>query len=252
MPQTSQKQMPTTLKLGDRLRVDEEIDVDVVLEALENWIEDEVYKVLVEEGSGVGVVWSVDKSTGEVEKEVTKCPPLLVNHLRQLMFNRERAGRYTFYFVKSIAELLDNEVPLWIEFAAKELASRKGKKKGKNAGTKQATTLRKKWRTQLAQFVMFQGKQLIFFHGALNHIIVELKNRINDEDDTSAWEHEAWLHNVFMEYIVRNRWEAFDTNEVNDGRWAKARDLNPIHPKNKLALGTSYIMPSNVPCSDRK
>ena len=59
--------MPVTLKLGDGLKVEEEIVVENVLEALEKWIEDEVYKVSVEEGSGVGVVWSVDKSTGEVE-----------------------------------------------------------------------------------------------------------------------------------------------------------------------------------------
>ena len=254
MPQTSQtlkKKMPVTLKLGDGLKVEEEIVVENVLEALEKWIEDEVYKVLVEEGSGVGVVWSVDKSTGEVEEQVTKCPPLLVNHLRQLIFNRERAGRYTFYFAKTVAQLLDNEVPLWIEFAARDLASRKGKK-GKKAGKKQATALMKMWKIQLAQFIMFQGKQLIFFHRALNKIIVELKSRLDDQDHVSAWEHEAWLHNIFMEYIVRNRWEAFDSNEVNDSRWAKARHLNPIHPQNKLALCKSYVMPSNVPYSHRK
>ena len=39
--------MPVTLKLGDRLKMEEEIDVENVLEALENWIKDEVYKVLV-------------------------------------------------------------------------------------------------------------------------------------------------------------------------------------------------------------
>ena len=117
-----------TLKLEDGLKVEEEIDVENVLEALEKWIEDEVYKVLVEEGSGVGVVWSVDKSTGEVEEEVTKYPPLLVNHLRQLIFNRGGARRYTFYFAKTIAQFLDNEVPLWIEFSTRDLASKKGRR----------------------------------------------------------------------------------------------------------------------------
>ena len=110
----------------------------------------------------------------------------------------------------------------------------------------------KMWKIQLAQFIMFQVKQLMFFHRALNPIIVELKNRLDDQDNVSAWEYEAWLHNIFMEYIVRNCWEAFDTNEVNDSQWAMAKGLNPIHPKIKLALCKSYITPSNVPYSHRK
>ena len=251
MSQSSQKQMPISIKLAEKVKVEEEVDVEMVVEALEKWIEGDIYKVLVEEGSGVGVVWSVNKATGDVEEEITKCPPPLVKHLRQLIFNRERAGRYTFYFGKTIAELPNNEVPLWIQSAIELLMSRKGRK-GKKPGMKQATVLKKKWRVQLAQFVMFQGKQLLFYHGALNQIIVELKKRLEEEKDTSAWARESWLHSVFMEYIVRDRWEAYDTDIVNDRRWPKAMNLNPLHPKNKMALGKFYIMSFNTFHTDGK
>ena len=76
--------------------------------------------------------------------------------------------------------------------------------------------MKKKWRVQLAQFVMFQGKKLLFHHGALNQIIVELKKQLEEEKDTSAWACGSWLHSVFMEYIVRDQWEVYDTDVVND------------------------------------
>ena len=57
--------------------------MDMVLEALENWIEDDVYKVLVEEGSGVGAVWSVNKITGDGKEEITKCLQCLAQFHQQ-------------------------------------------------------------------------------------------------------------------------------------------------------------------------
>ena len=114
MSTSSQKQMPVSIKLSEKVKAEEEVDVEMVVEALEKLIEGDIYKVLVEEESGVGAVWSVNIIKGDVEEEITKCPPPLVKHLCQLIFNRERAGRYTFYFGKTITELSNNEVPLWI------------------------------------------------------------------------------------------------------------------------------------------
>ena len=215
MSTSSQKQMPISIKLSEKVKAEEEVDVEMVVEALEKWIEGDIYKALVEEGSGVGAVWSVNIIKGDVEEEIMKCPPPLVKHFCQLIFNRERAGRYTFYFGKTITELSNNEVPLWIQSAIELLMSRKGRK-GKKPGVKQVTVLKKKWRVQLAQFGMFQGKKLLFYHGALNQIIIELKKQLDEEKDTSAWACGSWLHSVFMEYIVRDQWEVYDTDVVND------------------------------------
>ena len=54
MSQSSQKQMPVSIKLAEKVKVEEEVDVEMVVEALEKWIEGDIYEVLVEEGSGVG------------------------------------------------------------------------------------------------------------------------------------------------------------------------------------------------------
>ena len=88
-PSQKLKKIPMNLKLGEKLMVSEDINVDLVLEALDGWMECEVFKVVIDEASRAGVVWTVERQTGKLMKEIARCPPDLVQHLRQLLFNRE-------------------------------------------------------------------------------------------------------------------------------------------------------------------
>lgn len=232
------KQGDPKYQLSDNLLVDANMSAEAGLEVLEDWLDKPIYKVEVNPSMSYGIVTEAERGNGKEFAMITQCPPSLVHHFRQLLFNREKTGRLLFYFSKVIAKLEGDEVPSWFEFAANALVemTTKGGKKVKGAKA-ESTAIRRNWRKHLAQYFIFQSKLLKFYQTSVDVIVIELKSRKRAEKNITKWKKEVWQHTQFMEYIVRERWGAWDTNDINDDRWETCQNLHPLHPDNKEAVG---------------
>ena len=208
------------------------------LEVLEDWLDTPIYRVQVNVGMAHGIIMEAERAHGKKFASITQCPPPLVQHFRQLIFNREKTGRLLFYFSKIITKLEGDEMPSWFEFAAKALAEMTTKAGKQVKGAKaESAAIRRNWRKHLAQYFIFQSKLLKFYQTSINAIVIELKSRESAEKNVNKWKKEVWQHTQFVEYIVRERWGAWDTNDINDDRWETCKNLHPLHPDNKDAIG---------------
>ena len=220
------------------VKVDWDMNVERGLQALEEWLDAPVYKVSVVPETLVGKVFEIERGKQEQVDELTVCPPLLVPHFRQLQFNREKTGRLLFYFAKTMSQLEEGDRPDWIEAgerALEDLSFLHGKRDKRVPP--QITALKKTWPIHMAEFFLHQALLLDFYCLAMDQIVEGLKDRQKEEEDAQKWSEEVWKHSAFVEYIVRDRWGAWDTNDINDDRWEEAKKLNPLHPKNQDALG---------------
>ena len=209
------------------------------LEVLEDWLNKPLYKVEVPALGSAGRVTVMERGDEEEHfDEITLCPPSLVHHLRKLLFNKEKTGRFLFYFAKAFVNLDGDAIPSWFEFGAKALVElNTGTTKQKKRAAAEARAIRNNWRKHMAQYFIFQSKLLKFYMTAVDGIIVELKDRRRQQKSLAKWRVEVWKHPVFVEYIVRERWGAWDGNMINDDRWATCSALHPLHPNNQDLLG---------------
>lgn len=229
----SSTNVPVNYQLTDDLRLPDDHDIELGLTALASWLDSSATKVDVLPGMAYGIVKSAPRYPRlEPFEQVAECPPTLVPHLRQLLFNIEKCGRLAFYFAKVIANLEPNQMPSWVTSAYDQLNIKKKKRR--------CAALKKNWKRAFAEFVYYQTLRLRFYLNALEMIMQELvAQREALKDDMAKWIAGGSTHVCFLEYIVRNRWEAWDTNSPNDERWSSASALNPLHPDNQAELGQS-------------
>lgn len=220
---------PQVYKLTDDLLLQRSWEGENALEALEDWLEKPLYRAVVSGGGSEGVISSVARGGSGEWEEITKLPAIFVPHVRELMWMREKSGRFAFYFAKLVAGLSKDDIPNWVQSGANTLAQKKSK-----AGKKESKNILANWRRHLAEYILFQSKLLRFYANALDRIVVEAKSKQPGE--------EAWTYNIFVEYIVRNRWGAWDLNKINDDRWSNAQKLHPLHPDNKGVLGEQLLL----------
>lgn len=227
------------IQLGDLLKVSRKVTAERGLNALKCWMGRPLHKVVVDGETGMGSVMEATRGDEENFEEVAKCPPRLIPHLRQLIFNQEKTGRILFSFAKEMRDLAPGNVPRWVQAGINDLTqyvTTMGRKRSGKA-PREILALNRNWRTALAQFFLFQSMLLIFYIQALVGIIEELKMRWEDCGQSPTWRDEVWNHVTFLEYLVRERWGAWDTDDINDERWERARKLDPLHPENAVYLG---------------
>jgi hypothetical protein len=242
---TSQYRGERQFELPDQLRIKQVMTVEKALELLGGWLEKPKYQVKkLEEGTRVESLVEVPKAEGDSVVVVAGCPAGLVDHLRQLIYNRERTGRLASYFGKVMSEVEKGKMPSWFEFAVEALQeedmekkSRKGKKGKGSTVNMEIQALKRNWRPHMAQYFLFQSMLFSFYENAMQHIVGELKASQIAQKDPLKWQEEVWEHPIFAEYIVRERWGAWDLDVVNDPRWENAKSLHPLHPGNAKELG---------------
>lgn len=236
---TSQYRGERQFELPDQLRIKRKMTVEKALELLGGWLEKPKYRVKLEEGTRVESLVEIPKADGDSVVVVAGCPAGLVDHLRQLIYNRERTGRLASYFGKVMSEVEKGKMPSWFEFAVETLQEEDIEKKSRKDSTvnKEIQALKRNWRPHMAQYFLFQSMLFSFYENTMQHIVGELKARQTAQNDPIKWQEEVWEHPIFTEYIVRERWGAWDLEVVNDPRWENAKSLHPLHPGNAKQLG---------------
>lgn len=231
-------------ELTDELMVVGDMTVEKMLNTVRTWLSTPLHRVIWDpKTKKFGKVIEADRDDMDTWEDKVSCPGGLVKYLQELIYQQEKTGRYLFYFGKAMSQLAPGDMPSWFKLGVQVLATEttQGGKISKGA-LAEINALKRNWRPHMVRYLLFQGLLLTFYVNAVDRIMEELVERQDTEDDEDKWQEETWNHVIFIEYIVRERWGAYDTNKINDPRWQEARTLHPLHPENQKTLGMEFTV----------